>query len=235
MAGIDHTIIPFHNGRLMRDMFRVTNDEFISLIPFEYTRDGEITGVRFDRVIEIPQYYSNTKLGDWIIRKIGTRMDKNYVCHYQKDALAILVYKSANYNVTFYMDGDESYVLLGGYGHWQCPYTHFYHRGYGEAFERQMAKECYQWLCEKVLQVLAPYVEDDTEEAYSQLCNRLRFKRYWDMNDDERKDYLSNNMMDYDTDEDVRAEGKMTDDEKIDVVAREVLERHRAAFEELSK
>ena len=101
MAGIDHTIIPFHNGRLMREMFRVINDEFISLIPFEYTRDGEITGVSFDRVIEIPQYYSNTKLGDWIIRKIGTRMDKNYVCLYQKDAVAILVYKSADYNVTF--------------------------------------------------------------------------------------------------------------------------------------
>ena len=28
---------------------------------------------------------------------------------------------------------------------------------------------------------------------------------------------------------------ELTDDEKIDVVAREVLERHRAAFEELAK
>ena len=41
------------------------------------------------------------------------------------------------------MNGDESYVLLGGYGHWRNPYTHFFHRGYGEVFERQMGKECY--------------------------------------------------------------------------------------------
>ena len=235
MAGIDHTIIAFHNGRLMRDMFRVTDDEYNSLIPFDYTRDGEISGVNFDRVIEIPQYYSETKLGDWIIRKLGTLMDKEYACLYQKDAVEILVYKSADYNATFYMDGDESYVLLGGYGHWQCPYTHFYHRGYGEEFERQMAKECYQWLCEDVLQILVPFVADYPEGAHSRLCKRLQFKQYWDMSDEERKEYLSNKMMDYDDGQDEHVESEMTDDEKIDMVAREVLERHRAAFEELAK
>ena len=97
-----------------------------------------------------------------------------------------------------------------------------------------MAKECYQWLCEDVLQVIVPYVEDFAEGAYSRLCKRLQFKRYWDMNDEERKEYLDNKMMDYDAGQVEHAVPEMSDDEKIDAVAREVLERHRAAFEELA-
>lgn len=55
------------------------------------------------------------------------------------------------------------------------------------------------------------------------------------MNEEKCKESLSNTMMDYDVDEGECEGSKMTDDEKIDMVARKVLERHRAAFEELAK
>lgn len=55
------------------------------------------------------------------------------------------------------------------------------------------------------------------------------------MNEKERKEYLDNQMMDYDSVADERDGSEMTDDEKIDIAAREILERHRAAFEELAK
>ena len=48
MAGIDHTIIAFHNGKLMRNEVKVEVDQYTSLIPFQYTRDGELYGVDFD-------------------------------------------------------------------------------------------------------------------------------------------------------------------------------------------
>lgn len=47
MAGIDHTIIAFHNGKLMRNEVKVEGDQYTSLIPFQYTRDGELYGVVF--------------------------------------------------------------------------------------------------------------------------------------------------------------------------------------------
>ena len=72
----------------------------------------------------------------------------------------------------------------------------------------------YQWLCEDVLQILVPYVADYPEGAYSRLCKRLHFKRYWDMNEVERKEYLDNKMMDYDASQDEHVESEMTDDEK---------------------
>lgn len=203
MAGMDHTIIAFHNGKLMRHEGNFAGDQYISLIPFKYTRDGEIYGVEFDKKIEIPQYYSKFKIGDWLIRKLGVYLDQEYAYFYRKDDVEILVYKSEEYNATFYMDGDESYVLLGGYGHWRNPYTHFYHRGFGESFERQMAKECYEWLCERVLQDIITQNDDyfvgiETEESYQRLCKRLRFKRYWDMDEEERQEYLNTKMMEYD-------------------------------------
>lgn len=94
-------------------------------------------------------------------------------------------------------------MLLGGYGHWRNPYTHFFHRGYGEVFERQMGKECYEWLCEDVLSDLVHqnddyYIGNKADEAYHRLCHRLRFKRYWDMNEEERAVYLNTKLIDYD-------------------------------------
>lgn len=56
--------------------------------------------------------------------------------------------------VSFYKDSEDTYVLLGGYGHLENPYTHFMHRGYGDEFESKMAAEAYQWLCMDILRVV---------------------------------------------------------------------------------
>lgn len=42
MAGIDHTIICFHNGRLMRSLYKSDGDSYESVIPFEYSKDAEL-------------------------------------------------------------------------------------------------------------------------------------------------------------------------------------------------
>ncbi len=75
------------------------------------------------------------------------------VYYYNKDGVEIIlvVNETQNYNITYYFTETDSYVVLGGYGHNCNPYIHFYERGYGKQFERKMAKECYNWLCDDVL------------------------------------------------------------------------------------
>ena len=63
--------------------------------------------------------------------------------------------------VSFYKDSEDTYVLLGGYGHHENPYTHFMHRGYGDEFESKMAVEAYQWLCRDILRVVAENINED--------------------------------------------------------------------------
>lgn len=68
-----------------------------------------------------------------------------------------------------------------------------------------MAKECYEWLCDDVLSDLICqndnyFIGNETSEAYHRLCQRLYFKRYWDMNDEERTEYLNTKLMEYDED-----------------------------------
>lgn len=202
MAGIDHTIIPFHNGRLMREVIKRDGDEYVSLIPFEYTRDGEILGVTFDKVIQPSLCCSDNRLAEWVVNKLGKYLHRETLRFYQKDDLEIFLYQCHEYNVTFYIHGDESYVLLGGYGHYLNPYTHFFHRGYGEEFERKMAKECYKWLCSDVLTDLLAYTDsadqDAVRERHKEIRRKLRFKKYWDMTPEEREAYNSQPMMDYD-------------------------------------
>ena len=65
--------------------------------------------------------------------------------------------------VSFYKDSEDTYVLLGGYGHHENPYTHFMHRGYGDEFESKMAVEAYQWLCRDILRVVGESIHEDSE------------------------------------------------------------------------
>lgn len=53
---------------------------------------------------------------------------------------------------SFYWNSEDTYVVLGGYGHYKNPYTHFMARGYGDEFEEKMASEAYQWLCSDILE-----------------------------------------------------------------------------------
>ena len=45
MAGVDHTIIAYKNGKLLKNPYSFDeNDKYVSNIPFSYDRDGRIFG-----------------------------------------------------------------------------------------------------------------------------------------------------------------------------------------------
>lgn len=76
-----------------------------------------------------------------------------------------------------------------------------YHRGYGEEFERKMAKECYEWLFEKILPVSVDWIPRFTgnhENEYQRLCRAFGFKIFWDMDREEQARYLNKPMIDLD-------------------------------------
>lgn len=169
-----------------------------NFIPFEYNRDGLITfeGGYTEKYMDIYPEYGFWEKG----RKPRNRQARKYMkqCFKQRkqyeksqkdycidipenyktrygylkdDNKEVIVVITEHYNATFYFTKDDSYVLLGGYGHHANPYTHFYHRGYGKQFERKMCRECYNWLCERVL-----------EGALREICG-LEESRYEDNSD----------------------------------------------------
>lgn len=80
--------------------------------------------------------------------------------------------------VSFYSNNEETYVVIGGYGHWENVYCHFMGRGYGDEFEKKMAVEAYHWACRDVLEDIAECICDgswEEEEAFVNIM-RKRFK-----------------------------------------------------------
>lgn len=65
-----------------------------------------------------------------------------------------------NSYASFYKTGSDTYIILGGHGHYDNVYAHFMKRGYGDEFEQKMASEAYQWLCEDVLGYIADSIVD---------------------------------------------------------------------------
>lgn len=57
--------------------------------------------------------------------------------------------------VSFYKNGTDTYVVIGGYGHWKNVYAHFMHRGYGDEFEKEMSVEAYHWACDEILKEIS--------------------------------------------------------------------------------
>lgn len=170
MAGIDHTRICFHNGKLMKH----EPDE--EIFPFKYDRDALI-------------YESEDK---W--------QDEEEMCDYTAryvwdDKYELTVYESDNFNVIYFLDFEknENYVILGGYGHYVNPYTHFYGRGLPEEVERMLMNECYEWLMEDVIKdcVEALVTEsiwyaDDIVRDYQK---DFGYKSWYDMTEEERDSY----------------------------------------------
>ena len=189
MAGIDHTIIAFKNGKLMKDTVRFTeDDQCISLIPFSYNRDGLILGYDLGKSHSYPGRNWREKLAAFLSRSDDEDKFYSYVDKNVEIILCIL----PDCNVTFYLDSQNTYVMLGGYGHYHNPYTHFYERGYGEEFELKMATECYEWLCEIVLKAALetlPQYSGECEHHLNRLQVRLGFKSFWSMNEEERRHY----------------------------------------------
>lgn len=80
---------------------------------------------------------------------------------------------------SFYTDGQDTYILLGGYGHRGNVYTHFMGRGYGDEFEEKMASEAYLWLCSNVLREITNALEyrvPDADKLYSELTQKFYIK-----------------------------------------------------------
>lgn len=188
MAGIDHTIIAFKNGMLLRKTsVNKPDGSCAPLIPFSYSRDGEIRGYEMLGYNQTPSKGRVRSALKGIFRR-HDRSDKTYFFYADKDVEIILV-KSEEYCATFYLDWQNTYVLLGGYGHHRNPYTHFYHRGYGEQFERKMAYECYRWLCSDVLAealLYSPAYYSEYEHHLLRLQLRLGYRDVFDVTFDDR-------------------------------------------------
>ena len=114
----------------------------------------------------------------------------------------MIAFHTEELNAIFYVNGNDSYVMIGGYGHYANPYSHFFGRGYGETFERKMAKECYEYLMETILpealRHLSLFKGAEQENGYLGLWEKFRFKDFWSMTSEEQETYLSKTLMEYD-------------------------------------
>lgn len=204
MGGIDHTIICFHNAKLMKSLTKKVGDDYIDLIPFDYNRDAKLIDFKFDKRVRDLSIAVN----EGEIKKVENCLsyglsedDFEYYSRYMKDNLNIFTYESKNFNVIFYITDEDQYVMLGGYGHYLNPYTHFYDRGYGEGFERKMGKECYEWLMEDVLNDIISRTGIKYEENYDlikSIRNKCNYKTYWEMTPEERENYNELDMIEVD-------------------------------------
>ena len=214
MAAIDHTVIVYKNGEYLKEPDLWDEDgNYINTLPFEYTRDGEITDIFSSGGNLIPIYedikwyrdedralyerdgisdISKFRLSWWIIMQaIKWKLHLMRRVCYERE---VGVWKSGDVEVyiylnnvkqtcvSFYKDATDTYVVLGGYGHYENPYTHFMGRGYGDEFEEKMASEAYQWLCSDILSVVSESIFDDwlkIDEWTHDMQKALRYEEKW--------------------------------------------------------
>ena len=78
---------------------------------------------------------------------------KETIYYYYDVNTFVLVRKNEGHeNIIYICDLQNNYSIvgIGGYGHHCNPYTHFMSRGYGEAFEKALGYECYEYLMNDV-------------------------------------------------------------------------------------
>lgn len=220
MAGIDHTIIRYKNGeelvfkyhkdhKYQESDYEFANDKYI----FITDRDGylhtiknridgsEISSKEFTHMCPGNYYWEESFLSSrirWIDRilwKLGIKFkekhESDFIEHYKTDDYEIFQYSSGTTTSLFIFAGDDAFVSLGGYGHNENPYVHFYERGYGEEFKTKLLKECYEYLCEDVFETMHRELfgidwDGDIIRAYHA---KLRYKSYWDMTEEEQDAY----------------------------------------------
>lgn len=205
MAGIDHTIIQFKNGKLVKKPFEIITKDYV----VDYNRDAIL--IKIIDIAEKKEIREFTNIDtDWytfeersiyfkprwlcnLLIKILPKKKVYYseLRHYCKDGLEVISYLRDGVNILIVITKDENYVLVGGYGHHYNPYTHFYGRGYGEEFEKRMAIECYDWVCEDILSEITDCLiqgmsDNSMIKHYQQ---RLSYKSLYDMNEKEREEY----------------------------------------------
>ena len=169
MAGIDHTRICFHNGKLMK----CEPDE--EIFPFKYNRDALIYESE-------DKWQDEKEMCDYVVRYIWD------------DKYELTVYESDNFNVIYFLDfkKDENYVILGGYGHYVNPYTHFYKRGLPEEIERMLMSECYEWLMEDIIKDCCEALAESTwnvDDLVRDYQKDFGYKGWYDMTEEERDNY----------------------------------------------
>lgn len=221
MASIDHTTIVFKNGKLMTELYKELEGGISEwLLPFDYGRDGDIYKVNeidiwkdikwhrdeYDAIYQRSGFqlvYDKTNVRSWIewfkwkLHIMERMYYQKEVGEWSKDGIKVYIYHNHSNQsfVSFYIDEEKSdtYVVLGGYGHRCNVYTHFYERGYGDAFERKMALEAYRWCMEDVLKMVVESIVDgdmfDEEDSFKALQNKFGYKDYWDMSEEEREEY----------------------------------------------
>lgn len=208
MAGIDHTIIFYKNGKVTKEKeinyknFNIMWDRDAQLYCIKNTETNEEIRKfkRFDtmdyhyekRYIQSSRFLKSYSIREFLSNFLPKKKEPDSIIEYFKsDDLEIINLITFDYNALYIFTDEDTYAMVGGYGHIANPYTHFYHRGYGEQFENKMVQECYEWLCEDVLkdQILRVIYNWDEDEVIKDYWEKLNFKSYWDMTDEERKNY----------------------------------------------
>lgn len=210
----------------------VDTANYVELLPFDTTRDGLFTDDATVNIKDMNRIFPDVwfngnkrkearvlKAWDknsWKTENKYPKLDfENRVYWYKDLNKLIITQHTADYCLTFYfkLDTKDSWAVLGGYGHYNNPYTHFYHRGYGEEFEKKMAYEAYRWVCGDLLPDLLDWcfretINEDPESCmgtehttyYKALADMLRFKNYWSMlnTEEEREEYYNTDSIEYD-------------------------------------
>ena len=188
-----------------------------STLPFEYGRDGNITELvnsdgsvidirdsiyvfrdEYDAVFRrdgFKKMYGRKNIDSiverlkWVFHKMELLCYEKEVGIWKHDNQEVYIYHEPlkQSYVSFYTDGTDSYVVIGGYGHYNNVYAHFMHRGYGDEFEEKMACEAFRWaltnVMEEIVDVIYPRVD------IFELDNRLKdMQRKFGFEHKERKD-----------------------------------------------
>lgn len=141
-------------------------DEYDSV----YERDGikDISRFRFS-------WYTIAQAIKWKLHLMKRVCYKHEIGVWKTGDKEVYIYKSdlKHVYISFYKDSTDTYVVLGGYGNYENPYTHFMDRGYGNEFEKKMAVEAYSWLCRYILEYISDALHGNLEEA-DDWCRKMR-------------------------------------------------------------
>lgn len=75
-------------------------------------------------------------------------------CKFKQAEAFIQTEHQGDLNISFVTVRYHGVVILGGYGHFVNPYTHFMDRGYGDEFELKMHEEAYDWCLDQLRAML---------------------------------------------------------------------------------